>query len=165
MVEMKFNKKDLQRFTTRVKYCARFGQKNAKKMVSINKKVGKDGYIKEAKSKINDSAKDVQVWGDGKKGMIVERGTLRRSLGTWKTRRGETNVFAGPRSGHVHQSVKGTNRDGWHALIAEGGHAGDSKSHNTDNRHVFQKALKNTQGAMKVAQYAAYRKEFKKYMR
>jgi hypothetical protein len=170
MVEMQFSRKELERFTKRVRYCARFGQKNAKELVAINKRVGKT-YVKAARSAISDSKEDVKVYekGDGtspgKVKAVIKRGTLRRSMGTWKAKRGESLVLAGPRSGHIHRALAGSNRDGWHQFIVEGGHAGSSTSHNTKNKGVFQKTLSQTTSTMRMQQYSEYRKNFKRYMR
>lgn len=54
MVEIEFDKRSLNKFLKRVTYCAQFGEKNAKKMRSINRKVSKT-YVKAARSKIGQS--------------------------------------------------------------------------------------------------------------
>lgn len=164
MVEMKFSRKELEKFTKRVRYCAKYGQKNAKELVSIHKRVGKQ-YVNAAKAAISDSKEDVNIYRNGKIERTIKRGTLRRSMGTWKAKRGESLVLAGPRSGHIHKALAGSNRDGWHQFIVEGGHAGSSRSHNTKNKGVFQRTLSATVGTMKQQQYMEYRKNFKKYMR
>lgn len=164
MVEMQFSRKELERFTNRVRYCARFGQKNAKELVAINKRVGKT-YVKAAKSAISDSKEDVNIYRNGKIERTIKRGTLRRSMGTWKAKRGESMVLAGPRSGQIHKSLAGSNRDGWYQVMVEGGYAGSSTSHNTKNKGVFQKTLSQTTSTMRQQQYAEYRKNFNRYMK
>lgn len=164
MVEMQFSRKELERFMSRVRYCSKFGQKNAKELVAINKRVGKT-YVKAAKSNISDSKEDVNLYRNGKIERTIKRGTLRRSMGTWKAKRGESIVFAGPRSGKVHKSIAGSNRDGWHQFIVEGGYAGTSTQHSTKNKGVFQKTLSQTVGTMRQQQYAEYRKNFNRYMK
>jgi len=164
MVDISFSRKELEKFTKRVRYCAKYGQKNARELVAIHKRVGRV-YVKAAKSAISDAKEDIKVYRNKEVEYEIKRGTLRRSMGTWKAKRGSSMVLAGPRSGHVQKSLKGSNRDGWYQFIAEGGHAGTSTSHNTKNKGVFQKTLASSMSQMRMNQYAEYRKNFKRYMR
>ncbi len=164
MVEIEFDKRSLNKFYKRVMYCAQFGEKNAKKMRSINRKATK-AYVKAARSKIGQSKRPVIIWKNGQKDFTVEPGRLYRSVGSW-TARGHSNmVFAGPRA-----SINGTvsahsRQDGWFAAITEGGHVGSEKSHNTKYKGLFTKAMKRTHKIMKAQQIAGYRREFNSYMK
>lgn len=164
MVEIEFDKRSLNKFLKRVTYCSKFGEKNAKKMRSINRKVSKT-YVKAARSKIGQSKRPVVIWKNGQKDFTVEPGRLYRSVGSW-TARGHSNmIFAGPRSGVNKTVTPNSRQDGWFAAITESGYAGSEKSHNTKYKGLFTKAMNRTHKVMRAQQIAGYRREFNSYMK
>ena len=161
MVNINFNDKELQKFLKRVAYCAEFGRKNQREMVKINRRVSKT-YWMTARRSIRDAREVFKVWKNGNIYREVTPGTLRRSMGAWRSGRRNNIILAGPLFG---RNAKGENSDGWFGAIVEGGHVGTSASKNTRNKGVFQKTLKQTTETMRVQQINEYRKEFKQYTR
>lgn len=161
MVEIEFKPQELQRFMKRVEHCRRFGDKNKKMIVKLNRQVARI-YVKAARSAIVNSSGVFKVYRNGEVRMEVQPGTLKRSMGAWRSGRGSNVILAGPRAG---RKAGGENRDGWFAAIVEGGHAGTSQSHATKNKGVFTRTLRANMQAMRMKRDAEYRKEFKRYVR
>lgn len=161
MVSINFDDKELQKFLKRVTYCAEFGRKNQREMLKINRKISKTYWLT-ARRKIRD-AKDVfKVYKNGNLYKEIQPGTLRKSMGSWRSGRRTNVILAGPRFG---KNAKGENSDGWFGAIVEGGHAGTSASKNTQNKGVFERTLGTTTETMRVQQINEYRKAFANYMR
>ena len=161
MVNINFNDKELQKFLKRVAYCAEFGRKNQREMVKINRRVSKT-YWMTARRSIRDAREVFKVWKNGNIYREVTPGTLRRSMGAWRSGRRNNVILAGPRA---FSKAPNINADGWFSMIVEAGQVGTSASKNTRNKGIFQKTLKQTTETMRIEQFAEYRKEFKKYTR
>ena len=161
MVSIDFRDKELQKFLKRVAYCAEFGRKNQREMLKINRKISKTYWMK-ARRNIRDAKEVFKVWKNGNIYREVTPGTLRRSMGAWRSGRRNNVILAGPRA---FSKAPNINADGWYGTIVEAGHVGTSASKNTRNKGVFQKTLKETTETMRIQQINEYRKEFKQYTR
>jgi hypothetical protein len=163
-MSIKFDKKSLAAFEKRVQRAANWNTQDAKSLVKINQDVGKI-YVSKARQLIRDHSGDIVIKRGGST-TTVPKGALRRSMGTWRSRKNSNVVLAGPRAGFLGRGVSVRN-DGWFAHIVEGGQlpaafGGRSKSTNVG---VFTRAMQSVEGTMKTARDAKMQSAFKKYMR
>jgi len=161
MVSINFDDKELQKFLKRVAYCAEFGRKNQREMVKINRRISKT-YWMTARRSIRDAKEVFKVWKNGSVYREVTPGTLRRSMGAWRSGRRNNVILAGPRA---FSKAPNINADGWYGSMVEAGHVGTSASKNTQNKGVFERTLGTTTETMRVQQINEYRKAFANYMR
>ncbi len=149
----------------RIDKMARWSEKDSKKLQDIGHRVGAV-YANYIKANVKDLDKDITVRATGST-MIVKKGQLRRSGGTWLPDRNRNSVMAGPRTNAIGRRKTRKNADGWYAHIVEKGDFGErfGGKHKTQNSGVFSRGMKATESRSLKLQEILLRKNFAKYIR
>ena len=134
---------------------------------AINEKDVRRRYRKVAQIFVRKDKRDIVVR-PNKDALLVYRGQLRDSMGTWSPDNKFPTVLAGPRVNYPMKRKVPATSDGWFAHIVEEGDfpeefGGKSASH--PNYKVIRRAMEATQAQMRVKLQQELKQEFEKYMR
>lgn len=161
------SKMDVRELNKRIKKAVEMGKANKASVQKAYRRVGAI-YVATARSMIKDSPKDIRVQRGDRMGAFIERGTLRRSMGTWNAHKVFPTILAGPRSNFPMKKKVREHSDAWFAHIVEEGDfpevfGGKNASH--PNYKVMERAMKASYPRMKAKLYQELRKEFEKLMK
>lgn len=152
----------LKEFEQRLNKAANWNKEDKKNLRRINRDVAKL-YVKTAKSNIKSFPRDIIVQRNGSR-LVVQRGQMKRSMGTWMPGRGGTWIVGGPRTNAIGKRNARANADGWFAHIVEGGDSFGRKK-TTVNTGVFKKSMRAVESGMRSMRDQRLRKEFQRFMR
>jgi hypothetical protein len=143
MVTMQFDQNEMRKLMAKIDKLANIdsiAQREIIEAAESNAQI----YVSAAKSRIRDYHKDIIVVKKNGTRLVIPRGTLRRSMGTWRPKGTKSMVMAGPRTRSLGKSV-GEDSDGWFAGIVEGGLFGPKFGgrKTTANTGVFEKTKAN----------------------
>jgi hypothetical protein len=134
---------------------AKWSEKDAQKLRAIDERVA-EVYNVALRANIKDSPVDIKVYRGGAVRQTIKKGTLRRSIKTFR-KRGTT--YAGPKS--TKSRTKTNRQNGWFAAIVENGSGfGPSRS-----KGVFSRTQRATSNRMKQMRNRLLRQEFERFMR
>jgi bifunctional N-acetylglucosamine-1-phosphate-uridyltransferase/glucosamine-1-phosphate-acetyltransferase GlmU-like protein len=142
---------------------AKFSEKDHNKLVAINKRVAQV-FEASLQANIQDFPRDILVQRRRGSDILVKRGQLRRSVGSWQPDKRRITVLAGPRTNTIGRRKTPKNADGWFAHIVEGGDSFGRKK-TTVNTGVFMKSKRATQSRMDAMLRRLLQREYKRYMR
>lgn len=158
---------DTRKMAKRIQRAVEMGQANKKDVQKAYRRVGAI-YVATAKGMIKDADKDIQVQRGGRIGAFVERGTLRRSLGTWNAHKTFPTILAGPRANYPMKKKVKDHSDAWFAHMVEEGDFPEvfgGKNTGHPNYKVMERAMKAAYPRMKMKLYQELRREFEKLMK
>jgi len=158
MITVAGNKK----FEARLNRLANWNRDDKKNMRKINRDAAKE-YTKTAKGNIKSFYKDIVVQRGGSK-LVVTKGQLKRSVGTWLPNKSGTWVAAGPRTNSLGRRNTSARSDGWFAHIVEGGDSFGRKKR-TVNTGVFERSLNASINAVKTKRFSMLRREYNRWMK
>lgn len=145
----------MKQLERKIKRLAKWSEKDAQKLRAIDERVA-DVYNVALRANIQDSPVDIKVYRSGEVRQTIKKGTLRRSIKTFR-KRGVT--YAGPKS--TKSRTKTNRQNGWFSAIVENGSGfGPSRS-----KGVFSRTQKATSNRMKQMRNRLLRQEFKSWMR
>ena len=130
----------------------------AKELRAANRKIGQSAS-KKLKNELRSKrlSRDF-VFVDKGRELVVEPGTLYRSIGVKNSRGSKVNVFVGPRFGGAKRN------DGFFAAIVESGQVGGrGRSIGSRNYNIIRPFLSRYSRVMERMQVSAYRRIFDKY--
>ena len=142
---------------------AKFSEKDYNKLVAINKRVAQV-FEASLQANIKDFPRDILVQRRNKSDILVKRGQLRRSVGSWQPDKRRITVLAGPRTNTIGRRKTRKNADGWFAHIVEGGDSFGRKK-TTVNTGVFMQSKRATQSRMEALRNRLLKREYERYMR
>ena len=151
----------LKHVEKRLTRAADWSKDDKKNLRKINRKVAKL-YVKALKSNSKIFPRDIIVQRGGSR-LVVQRGQIKRSVGTWLPSRGGTWIVAGPRTNALGKRKTKQNADGWFSHIVEGGDSFGIKK-TTPNTDVFSRSIRQTEGAMRGLRDMELKIEFEKFM-
>jgi hypothetical protein len=146
----------------RLNRAANWSKDDKKNLRRINREVAKL-YVKTAKSNIKSFPRDIIVQRRGSR-LVVQKGQMKRSVGTWMPSRGGTWVVGGPRTNALGKRNTRENADGWFAHIVEGGDSFGRKK-TTVNTGVFARSMRAVESGMRSMYDQKMKKEFSRYMK
>ena len=145
---------------------AQFGAINEKQVRQRYRKVAQI-FVRKAKGMVKPYKRNIVVR-PSKDALLVYRGQLRDSMGTWSPDNKFPTVLAGPRANHPMKRKVPAYADGWFAHIVEEGDFPDEfggKSSSHPNYKVIRRAMQATEAQMRAKLQQELRQEFEKYMR
>ena len=142
---------------------AKFSEKDYNKLVAINKRVAQV-FEASLQANIKDFPRDILVQRRNSTDILVKRGQLRRSVGSWQPDKRRITVLAGPRTNTIGRRKTRKNADGWFAHIVEGGDSFGRKK-TTVNTGVFMQSKRATQSRMEALRNRLLKREYERYMR
>lgn len=152
----------LKKVEKRVNKAASWNKDDKKNLRRINREVAKM-YVKAAKSNIKSFPRDIIVQRNGSR-LVVQKGQMKRSMGTWLPERGGTWIVGGPRTNALGKRNTRENADGWFAhIVEEGDSFGEKKT--TVNTNVFKKSMRAVESGMRSMRDNLLKKEFQRFMR
>lgn len=151
-----------KQFEKRLNRAANWSKEDKKNLRRINRDVAKL-YVKTAKSNIKSFPRDIIVQRNGSR-LVVQKGQMKRSMGTWLPSRGGTWVVGGPRTNALGKRNARENADGWFAHIVEEGDSFGRKK-TTVNTGVFKRSMRAVDSGMRSLRNQKLRKEFERFMR
>jgi hypothetical protein len=155
-----------QNIMKKLERAAEFGAINQKDLRRRYRKVAQI-FVRKAKGMVSPYKKDIVVR-PNKDALVVRRGQLRDSMGTWSPDNKFPTVLAGPRANHPMKRKVPDTADGWFAHIVEEGDFPDQfggKSSSHPNYKIIERAMHTTQAQMRVKLQQELKQEFEKYMR
>lgn len=152
----------LKEFEQRLNKAANWSSEDKKNLRRINRDVAKM-YVQTARANIKSFPRDIIVQRRGSR-LVVQRGQMKRSMGTWLPSRGGTWVVGGPRTNALGKRNARANSDGWFAHIVEGGDSFGRKK-TTVNTGVFKRSMRAVESGMRSMRDAKLGKQFESYMR
>lgn len=165
----------LDKINKRLAQLARWSVEQENQIVSLNRRVAQV-YLNALNANIKDYKRDIRVQFKDRDDIIVKRGQLRRSLGSWQPAAYDpTKILAGPITGNIgrrrKRGVKMANgrktytrvSDGWFAHIVEGGDSFGIKK-TTPNTGVFRMQKAATQNRAMKLRDRLLRKQFSKFL-
>ena len=158
MITVSGNKK----FEARLNKLANWNRADKNNMRKINRESAKI-YTKTAKGNIKSFHKDIHVQRGGST-LIVTKGQMKRSVGTWLPKKSGTWVSAGVRTNSLGKRNTTPNNDGWFAHIVEGGDSFGIKKR-TVNTGVFERSLNASINAVKAKRFGLLKQAYKRYMK
>lgn len=125
----------------------------------IDERVGKlhkryaHNIARKLKRRVTDAKDDIVVWGRNPE-LVVERGTLKRSVGFWKPKGSQVDhlYFVGPRTG----KKVAPKRDAWFQLIVEQDE--QYVDGNNRNKYIFEKFYNSEMPGLRKALLDEYKK-------
>ena len=142
---------------------AKWSEKDYNNLVAINERVG-DVYNASLQANIKDFPRDILVQRRNKADILVKRGQLRRSVGSWQPDKRRITVLAGPRTNIIGRRKTRKYSDGWFAHIVEGGDSFGRKK-TTVNTGVFMQSKRATQSRMEALRNRLLKREYERFMR
>jgi len=148
----------------RLEALARWSVEAENQLLSINRRVAKI-YLNYLNANIKDFHRDILVQFKDRQSILVEKGTLRKSLGMYQPAPPNTRILAGPLTNNIGRRKRGIakNGDGWFAHIVEGGDSFGIKKR-TVNTGVFMRGKAATQQRSIALRDRLLRKEFSRYI-
>lgn len=146
----------------RLNKAANWSKEDKKNLRRLNRDVAKL-YVKAAKANIKNFPRDIIVQRNGGR-LVVQKGQMKRSMGTWLPARSGSWVVAGPRTNALGKRNTRENADGWFAHIVEGGDSFGIKK-TTVNTGVFKRSIRSVESAMRSLRDAKLRQTFERYMK
>lgn len=133
-----------------------FASPKDKRIKAIHKRRAMN-LSRQLKRRVKPAKQDITVWGRGRP-LVVEKGTLKRSIGYWQPKDSRVNhvYMIGARTG----SKVGEKRDAWFQLIVEQ----DAQYIDGNNRHagLLQDFLRESVPKLRAQLAADYKAELKK---
>jgi hypothetical protein len=135
-----------------------FPKEMAKELRRANRKIGSSAS-KKLKARLRQKRLNRDfVFVDKGRRLVVEPGTLARSIGVRNSRGSKTNVFVGPRFGGAKRN------DGFFAAIVESGQVGGrGRSLGSKNANIIKPFLSRYGPVMERMQVIAYRRIFDQF--
>lgn len=156
----------LDKIEARIAKAVEFGELNKAQVQKSYRKIAMI-YVRRAKSMVKDAKRTIYVRRRGSETM-VERGTLRRSMGTWTANKKFPTILAGPRANHPMRRKVAASADAWFAHIVEQGDFPDQfggKSTSHPNYKVHQRAMESVDATMRQKLAAELAREFARYLK
>ena len=157
-MRVEFDKRELDRLYRKIEKLAAVDKKKAKEIRAEARKIANDNYVKKLKSTIKDFDRDIVVIKKNGTRIRIPKGTLRRSIGTWRPKNASTVMAAGPRSGSFRRLPE--NRDGWFAHFVEYGNFPQAFGGKrvTANTGVFARTKSQVAGKIRAEMIKSMRK-------
>jgi hypothetical protein len=105
----------LANIEARIAKAVEFGELNKAQVQKSYRKIAMI-YVRRAQSMVKDAKRTIYVRRRGSE-VMVERGTLRRSMGTWTANKQFPTILAGPRANHPMKRKVAASADAWFAHI------------------------------------------------
>jgi hypothetical protein len=156
----------LANIEARIAKAVEFGELNKAQVQKSYRKIAMI-YVRRAQSMVKDAKRTIYVRRRGSE-VLVERGTLRRSMGTWTANKKFPTILAGPRANHPMKRKVAASADAWFAHIVEQGDFPDQfggKSTGHPNYKVHQRAMESVDATMRQKLIGELQKEFSRYMK
>jgi hypothetical protein len=156
----------LANIEARIAKAVEFGELNKAQVQKSYRKIAMI-YVRRAQSMVKDAKRTIYVRRRGSE-VMVERGTLRRSMGTWTANKKFPTILAGPRANHPMKRKVAASADAWFAHIVEQGDFPDQfggKSTGHPNYKVHQRAMEAVDATMRQKLIGELQKEFSRYMK
>ena len=153
----------LQNIENKLQTLADWSVRDHERLVDIGERVA-DVYNNALRANVKDFRSDIKVQFKDRDDIIVKRGTLRRSIGTWQPDRNRILVMSGPRTNNVGRRKVGRRSDAFFAHIVEGGDSFGRKK-TTPNTGVFKRSQRATQQRQRKLYVTLLKQRYERYMR
>ena len=145
----------MKKLERKIARLAKWSENDAQKLRDIDERVA-EVYNVALRANIQDSPVDIKVYRSGEVRQTIKKGTLRRSIKTFRKR---GNTYAGPKS--TKSRTKTNRQNGWFSAIVENGSGfGPAR-----NKGLFTRTQKATSNRMKQLRNRLLRQEFKRWMK